>query len=373
MYNSTIKKYFTNLLALTTFLFFTFSSFHLDAQITINENVFTDWIGKKNREVQYETNLNIDGQLADIKAAVGPDQIWDFSNLNYVDSTVIIFELMVIDPNDPHLANPELVSSQYIQKVTLLPVSGGVDDTLMTYIYTSFEDNKWTVNGSFTLIDLDLDGVLDSILQFFVPPSLQVPFPVTSTSMWYDSTNLVTVFEGMEFVGSINLDSTWAQGYGTLITPYGTAEALRLHNKDISWSPFLPVIEESNDYNFVTEDDMISAIINVEDGRAFYNVRTVIEGPSSTFDLDKIKLAINNVSPNPFSNELNVKVNILEAGEVEFRLVSVDANITSVLKKDYLSSGLHNIQLSTRDFPAGIYFLEVRSGRYVQHMTINKI
>jgi len=372
MYNSTKKNYLTNLTSLLAFLCFIFNSVHLDAQITINENIFTDLIGKKYKEVLYETDLDIDGQLADIKAALGPDQVWDFSSLSYIDSSIFIYELMIIDPNDPLLDNEELAASQYINKITILPGSGGVEDTLSTYLYTSLEDGKWTVNGAFTLIDIDMDGTLDSALQFFVPPSLQVPFPVTSTSMWYDSTNLITVFDGMEFVGSIMIDSNWVQGYGTLITPYGTAEALRVHNKQLTKNPFLPIVDESNDIDFVTEDNMMTASIVVEDGRAFYSVRTMV-GPSSTFDLDEIKFTINNVSPNPFNDYLDVNLNIIESGEVEFKIISTDGNITSLLKNNYMSGGLHKVQLSINDIPAGLYFLQVRSGRFIQHLPISKI
>ncbi len=373
MNNSTKKNKIHKITCSLAFIFFIFIGFQLNAQITIQENIFINLIGKKYREVLYETSLNIDDQLAEIKAAVGTDQIWDFSDLSYIDSTIIIYEVMNVNPNDPFLINPELAGSQYINKVTILPGSGGVEDSLMTYQYTSLEDGKWTVNGAVTLIDLDLDGSLDSALQFFVPPNLQVPFPVTSTSMWHDSTNLVTIFDGMEFVSSTMIDSSWVRGYGTLITPYGTAEALRVHNKNITKNPFLPIDEVSNDYDFVTEDDMFSASIVVEDGRAFYSVRKILDGPTSTIDLEDIKFTVDKVSPNPFREKLEISVNLRKGGEIEFQLISVDGNKMSLLKKEYLPGGTQNIELSIENIPNGLYFLQVKSGRFLQHIPVNKI
>ncbi len=372
MHNFTIKVYFSKFIGFLFFLMFSFGTIQVDAQITINEDVFTKWIGKSYKEVLYETNLDIDAQLAEIKAAVGPDQVWDFSNLNYVDSTVIINEIMEVDPADPLLENEELAGSQYVNKITVLPGSGGVEDTTRTYIYTSLVNGVWIVNGNFTMIDLDLDGTLDPALQFFTPPFLEVPFPVTSTSEWFDSTGLTTVFDGMEFLGSIMIDSTWVRGYGTLITPQGTAEALRVHNKNLTKNPFLPIVDESNDYDFVTADDMISASIVVEDGRAFHSIKRPI-GPTSTYDIADLKFIVNQASPNPFYETLNVNVNMKEAGNVQFQLISVDGTIKSLLKKDYLPTGNQRVQLSIKDVPSGMYYLQVRSGRFIQHLAVNKI
>ena len=373
MDNSTNKIFYPNTISLLALFIFIFSSFQLNAQITIEEDVFTKWIGKKYKEVLYETNLDIDGQLADIKAAIGPDQIYDFSDLNYIDSTISIFETMLIDPNDPFLINPELASSQYIYKVTLLPGAGGVQDTATTFLYTSLIDGLWTVNGGVSLVDFDMNGVLDTAVQFFLPPSLVVPFPVTSTSEWYDSTTIVNIFMGMEFTSSTSIDTTTVEGYGTLITPYGTAEALRLHEKSITYIPGSPIFDISNDLDFVTADDMFGASIVIEDGRAFYRVRTEIDGPVSTIDLDKIKFAIHNVAPNPFHDFFEVKINMIKGGEVECRLISMNGNRSPLLKKEYLPSGIQSIRISTDDIPSGMYFLEVRSGQFLQHLSINKM
>ena len=103
MYHSTIKNYSALQTVILLILFSVSINPILHSQITIEENAFTQYIGKKYKEVLYETNLSIDGQLAEIKAAIGPNQVWDFSDLNYVDSTVILYELMEVNPNDPDI------------------------------------------------------------------------------------------------------------------------------------------------------------------------------------------------------------------------------------------------------------------------------
>ncbi|MEM9547055.1 MAG: T9SS type A sorting domain-containing protein [Bacteroidota bacterium] len=362
------SKVFSSLLILF------FSAQFLTGQTTINKDVFTKLIDKTVREVLYETNLDIDPQLAEIQGAIGPDQTYDFSGLNYVDSTVTIYQVMHVDANDPALENPELANAQHVSKITVLPGSGGVMDTTTTYIYSSLENDEWKILGSFTVVDIDFDGSLDSILQFLVTPSLEAVFPVTENSEWADSSNLVSVIDGMATTTSIFIDSSWVEGYGTLITPRGTADALRLRRKRLSFIPFFPnFFDTSNDLEFVTAEDVIAGSIVVEDGRAFHSERTEIEGPTSTFDPPELNFSIRNVSPNPFKEQLEVTLQVVESGEMQFNMISPNGTNIIQLQKEHLSSGEQRVLLDASALPSGMYFLQVKSGRLIQHIPITKI
>ena len=166
-----------------------FSSW-LIAQITIESSVVTDYVGTTYREVVYETNLDIDGQLANLLSAVGANQTWDFSTLNYVDSTFFIESLSFIDPNDPILDNPNFTGTELVWFTIFPPVEGGMPDTTFQYRYGSLDNNEWFVYGSITVADIDSDGMRDTLLQWLTPGSLQVHFPVSFNDEWADSTNL---------------------------------------------------------------------------------------------------------------------------------------------------------------------------------------
>jgi hypothetical protein len=159
-----------------------------------------------------------------------------------------------------------------------------------------------------------MNGDVDTAVQFFLPASIVVPFPVTSTSEWYDSTTIVNIFMGMEFTSATSIDTTTVEGYGTLITPYGTAEALRLHNKEISCIPGSPIFDISNDLDFVT--------------------------------------AVNQVSPNPFNDFFEVKINMIDGDDVECRLISMNGYKSPVLKKEYLPSGFNQFKYQQMIFLA---------------------
>ena len=370
MHNSTLHLQFFKI-SFSIFLLIFCSASFLQGQITINEEAFTQRLGKKYKEVIYETDLDIHGQLTEIKNAVGADQMYDFGDLNYIDSTVILYELMDVNPNDPFLANAELQDAQYIHKTTLLPGSGGVMDTTVVYQYTSVVNGSWIVHGAVSMADIDLDGMLDSLIQFFLPPNLQVQFPVTMNSEWHDSTSIVSLFDGMEFVSAISLDSSWVTGYGTLITPYATGEALRVDQKYVSINPFTMFSEVSNDITFVTENDEFSATIVVEDGRAFYSVRTE-EGTSSTVDIQDPKFAVGKVAPNPFTDFMEVEINMLESSTVRISLLGANGAQNILVDNRFLTEGLNKISLPVLDIPSGAYFLEIRSKDFVQHIAVHK-
>lgn len=342
-------------------LFFTFSSLGLTGQTTIEEDVFTKWIGKKYKEVLYETDLGIGNQLTEILSSVGGSNVWDFSTFTYIDSTVIIHEIMEVDGDDPLLNSPFMAGVEYLHAVTLLPGSGGVEDTAMTYQYTSLDDGQWRVHGAFSMVDLDFDGVLDSVVQYFVPASLQVQFPVTMNSMWTDSTNIVSEFAGMELVTATNVDSSWVTGYGRLITPYGDADALRIDRKEVHSNPFFPGTEIDHESDFVIASDEFSANIEIEDERAFYSVRTG-EGTSSSIQPVVSGVDLNKVYPNPTVDKAIVEFELLHAQDIEIGIVNtMGQTVQKNIKRD-MQAGLNRLALSLENLPVGQYYVRLRSG-----------
>ena len=252
------------------------------AQPTISSDYIA--IGQKFRIVLYETNLNIDNQLLDIINASGPNQSWDFSNLNYIDSTVTFEEYRNIDPNDPLLDNPAFAGSNVLEIYTVLPVEGGSPDTTVQYRYATLDNNNWRINAAVSFIDIDQDQEEDTIISWFSPPTLQIQFPVDQNTFWADSTSIVQNFQGMQFVSSIMIDTTQTQGWGTLITPAGTVSALRLLEKSVTRVPNSSIETISNDLDFVSPEG-IGASIVLEDGRAFHSTRTNLDPMTPTRDV----------------------------------------------------------------------------------------
>ncbi|HFA51977.1 MAG TPA: T9SS type A sorting domain-containing protein, partial [Bacteroidetes bacterium] len=348
------------------FIFTYLGHANLCAQITINENIITNDLGKVIREVLYETNTGINSQLADIINAVGADQTWDFSGLNYVDSTVIFEELMTVAPDDPYIGDPNLAGSTFVLKETLLPVQGGLPDTTIQFRYFTLEGGAWVAKGSVTMFDIDGDGMVDEFLQWFSPPTLQVQFPVTFGSEWHDSTSLMQEFNGMVFTSSIMLDSNWVDGWGTLTTPTGSAPALRVRDKTIDRMPGSPISDVGNSLDFQSADGSQSASIVIEDGRAFYRARTVVDGTTPTFDLPKFSFRLQQNYPNPFSESTTILFSLEKPQRVQMRIIGLKGNVHKMFADKYYAAGQHELLWTNTHLPTGVYILEMRVGNQVQ-------
>ncbi|MEM6802596.1 MAG: T9SS type A sorting domain-containing protein [Bacteroidota bacterium] len=337
-------------------------------QITITEAYLTQDFNKSYRHVLYETNLDIDPQLTNILAATGDNQVWDFTNLNYVDSTVIIEELVPIDPNDPLLNDPNLANSTFIWKNTIYPVTGGLDDTTMQYLYARLDNGAWTVNGSLSIFDMDMDGSIDTFLQWLSPPRLEVPFPVMTTSAWFDSTSLVQNIQGMEFVSSIIKDSSWVEGWGTLITPIGSIDALRVRHKDVNQIPGSPSVEVGTDIDFVGVNNGISASIVVEDGRAFYSDRRLIDSmTTSVIDLIDFDFHLYTNYPNPASHQTIIPFSLEKPGKIECSILDMQGKTHYIHPNRYYPQGDHEIVVSCQGWASGNYIIQLKKGNQVQH------
>lgn len=354
-----------------TFLSLCFFNFFIStsllAQISITESIISDNFDKNYRVVLYETNLDIDAQLANIISATGANQTWDFSNLNYIDSTVWFEEIMNIAPDDPYMSDPNFSNSNFIRKGIFLPVTGGLQDTTVRYQYSTLENGNWIDNASVSMLDFDADGMLDTLVQWFSPPRLIVSFPVSSTSQWHDSTSLLQRLQGMDFTSAIELDSNWVEGSGMLITPTGSYPALRVREKQINRIPNLPNSEVSIDLDFVTADDNHGASIVTEDGRAFYSVRTLDGGTTPIFKLPVFSFKLEQNYPNPFSAYTRITFNLDFAEQVVLRVLDLRGKKLDLIVDKFYPAGSHGLTWSGKDLASGTYLLELRIGNQIQH------
>lgn len=349
-----------------------FIGYNATAQVTIDESYLTNMYGKKMKEVLYETALDIDEQLEGLILAGGENQVWNFADLNYVDSTEAIFEIVPIPANDPYVLDPNFMDAQMIRKTTFPPVDGGLEDTTFQNIYFSLNDGSWKVHGSVTMVDFDMDMQIDTFVQWFSPASEEIKFPVTYESQFHDSTSLNQIFMGMQFTSAIHLDSNWVDGYGTLITPEGMGDALRVHNKFITRIPGVPGSDVSNSLDFVAPNG-ISASIVIEDGRAFYSRTTDMSGPVSTMDLPDLSFRLNQNYPNPFTDKTTISFSLERSDHIKINILDMNGTKITQLVNQRYPAGEHELSWIPQDLPTNMYILEMRVGGQIQHrlMAIN--
>lgn len=353
-----------------SFLLFAVST--VFAQITITENRFTDRIGTTYRTVLYETNIGIGGQLQDLILADGENQVWDFADLNYVDSTASLQLLELADDNDPYLQDERLAGSTHRMTIASLPVSGGMADTAFQLQYITFLNGEYRFRGAISIFDENNDGMRDTFFNFYNPDFLQVKFPVTYGATFQDSTGRTAFFDGFPLPAITELDSNFVEGWGELITPGGTVEALRVREKSISIIPGLPTQEVTRSLNFVTQDGANEAIINLNDEWAFYQKSTIAGGgPSAVPSPALPDFGQLSVFPNPASSESQVRFELSSPRELTISLHDFNGKQLKLIKKAHFGSGAHQLPLFESPIAAGSYFVRISSNNTaVQQLVI---
>ncbi|MEM7573050.1 MAG: T9SS type A sorting domain-containing protein [Bacteroidota bacterium] len=343
----------------------------LAAQINITENRLTNELDQRMKEVLYETNLDIDGTLSPLIQTTGPNQSWNFADLNYVDSTILFEELTEVNMNDPYINDPNLAGASLRWYQIVPPATGAVlQDTVFRYLYGNLVAGNWTYNGGVTIADIDFDGEVDTFLQWFDPPSLQVRFPVTENSAWHDSTTFNQNFMGMPFQSATELDSNWVVGWGSLQTPAGTTEVLRVNNKVVNQAFGSPLVDIGNSIEFQSADGAISAAIVIEDGRAFHRVRTNVGMATSTRQPPRLRFRLLPNFPNPVAEQTRFQFELQDAGRVELNLLDNQGRTVAEIWERETPAGVQNILWNNPGLPAGLYWLRMRMGQQVLQQAV---
>ncbi|MEL6845764.1 MAG: T9SS type A sorting domain-containing protein, partial [Bacteroidota bacterium] len=228
--------------------------------------------------------------------------------------------------------------------------------------YGVYDGVSWTVNGAQTVADIDADMVADTFLQWFSPPRQEIIFPISADSEWHDSTSLNQTIMGMTFTSSITLDSNWIVGWGTLITPCGTTDALRLHTKTITQIPGIPVDEIGEEVTFLSLDGRIGASIVIEDGRAFHR-KTNIEGnTTSLFDqVTNRHFQLTSLYPNPTTGPATLTLETKESGHISVDVFNLNGQCLYEMPDTPVRTGINQLTIpAVKALPSGVYQVRLR-------------
>ncbi len=70
--------------------------------------------------------------------------------------------------------------------------------------------------------------------------------------------------------------------------------------------------------------------------------------------------------PNPFNPETQISYHLAKAGKVELRIFNVNGQLVRTLVEGFQQAGKHQIVFSAADLPSGVYFYQLKAGRFQQ-------
>ncbi len=234
-----------------------FSPFSITAQITLNQS---DFPSAGTAVIRAEANTN-----GVSPGSAGPNQTWDFSSLDTINIDTTTFITPDEAPNSDDFPMANLVSYN-----------------LGVYTYNYINSNAlWGIGISLDFVE---PGTFISI--YFDPMSKQMVFPTTYGTTFTDSTNIDITLEDPEGgfrTKTVQKSEFEVDGYGTVITPSGSFDALRMviirESIDSTWAEFLGQwmllsagTSTDTTYNFLTEESNgpIVSMEFLDDGSLVY-------------------------------------------------------------------------------------------------------
>jgi hypothetical protein len=242
-------------------------------QITIDQSPLQEQLGKTRALTAYEA-ISPAG-LQGIIGATGAGQTYDFSAVAYKVSFWATQEYLasptgVPGGDDSHLAQANLVIKQ-IMSTTGEPTPADADST--SWSFGKLQSDGFYQLGSVMPVDMNEDGTLEMWVLKYVPALLTTKFPLTFGTSWTQVVTMQSPFYNQQVTNTYEVD-----GWGTLVTPAGSAACLRLRHVDERSIPFIGGVTRTTTLSFVTLGNVEASVTLDQAGQPVSATYLVFEG-----------------------------------------------------------------------------------------------
>ena len=354
----------------TLLLLFCFVS-SVQAQTTITQNLITDRIGTGIDNTIFD--LNLDPAMSTIAAATGAGQTWDFSSFVVSDTAVFSGSFIQL-PAD--IVGADLFPGA---SFALEAEFEGLEDDLemdsiligSTFAFYSLDGGNFATHGLASEFDIDEDGTLDLVSTSFSPPSLVYPFPVEFGDSWNDSTTSTISFGFFE-TSSVERSESMVDGWGTLITPFGTVQALRITTTSYDTDPFTMMeVFSGTNIEFLSREGIIADIGLDQAGTvAFSSVSMLGEGMVGTPVEEGIDVPatfeLEQNFPNPFNPTTTISYSLATPSSVMLTVYTLTGQEVRTLVNSIQPAGAYEVAFDASELASGLYLYRLETENAVQ-------
>ena len=358
------------------------------AQITLTRNSIEVFF---NSDFRVVSAMSFDAEkIVELLEIKGADQIWDFTDLELEFTLVGDGRIKTFPSVDGTLGEEfehfgqatNVIRADIIIKETF--EGEEFEFNFTNYEYSMLSDEEYILLG-YVLTEFadpeerEIEGVIKKR-----PGQLMYKFPVTYGSTWESEYEEQTIFFGFDnrfdYTEEVVVD-----GWGELVTPYGTFEVLRvnrLKKMDLGFT-FI----ESLEVEFVNANGMPLATIEVDiefgtgeidTEYAEASLSLILTGTSAPQDLAMElpeRATLHQNYPNPFNPSTLISYDLAEASLVSLDVYSLTgARVLSVIDNSYQSAGSHTVTVDASGLSSSVYIYQLRAGGQVftRRMTLVK-
>ena len=322
------------------------------AQISLDPSLLEGLVGQQVSLSLYPMNSSDYSLLTPLLNATGPGQTYDFTPFSYSFPSAFSYEVLSSAAGTPGENDAELGGANWVQLQNI----GGT-----SYVYYDLRDEGFFLLGSIFVqaTDTDGNGILDQSIQKNMPPDPTYIFPLTGGSAWNET--IVSTTEG--FGSTSQTTSTvdfLVEGWGTLVTPVGSAPALRLR-KTLT-------VEGAGGYTttshiFVTDQLLGASIILDSQGTvlsAAYNASGGDPGPTGVEEIPQRSFRLEQNYPNPFTSTTRIVFELERPGQVMLNVFDLMGREVGRLVNAQLPVGSYTTDFLADRLPSGVYFYQLQ-------------
>lgn len=302
--------------------------------------------------------------------ATGPDYTWDFSSLFPVYQTVDTFVSVNETPFLYQLFF--FLTANLAQKRFEFDQFPGIQVTDSYRFYKNSDDSFKEVGFGVSFNGIPLPTLYDD-------PDVIYQFPVQSGSVDSSSSGFDFSIPGIAYIGGWKKRINTVDGWGSLTTPYGTFETLRLRSEITQYDSIyidslgigFPVYQEITEYKWLAEGLGLPVCEVVDNGIVqtvayIDSVKSIFTGGQPTSPQVSAR-----VYPNPARDHISLRMECFEGQECRIELYSVNGR--KIFEKEILvTPSTLSLDLSPFQLEQGVYVLVVttKSGPYPLKLVI---
>ncbi|NBC15788.1 MAG: T9SS type A sorting domain-containing protein [Bacteroidetes bacterium] len=322
-----------------------------------------------------ESTTEIDGfttesasSLQALVDASGGGQTYDFTSATFEQTLEGSVELLTSFTDVPGADDAALSDAGVVLAYNFEVDDVDVDST--AWIYQDFDDDGVYQHGLVfrSTVDLDGDGSAQDEIKLTYSPRYQtLALPLTFGTSWTSETTQTIAFAGQTIDNETTLTAE-VDGYGTLVTPAGEADCLRIR-RVLETSSFGGTTTTVS-YEFITETGM-SANLSVDaTGQVTSASYTTMEGTGTDVEpVDgevprDVHLAQN--YPNPFNPQTTIRYEVPEATHVRLAVYDMLGREVEVLVDRQQPAGTYRATFAANDLPSGVYLYQLDAGTTAQ-------
>ncbi|HEX9659507.1 MAG TPA: T9SS type A sorting domain-containing protein [Rhodothermales bacterium] len=314
------------------------------------------------------------GDVGTVLTEMGEDKVWNISSSDFGPALTLPVEYR--EPPFTGLPGADVAHFEDATHAFIIVdiIAEELPEPVELVNYSTLEDSQLLHFGFAARVDADEDGDLDEVAVTFDPADVEMIFPLTMGSEWTSETSQTFNVVGLgSFPGATVSTTSEVVGWGTLVTPSGSAQVLQIVD-NLVISTFGIAIE-SRTIRFIGPlqetagkralQGIFAAVDLDQSGSVSDVTYTVFEadGGASTAAEDVSELPsgirLDPSYPNPFNPATTIPFSVEKSGNAVITIHDLLGRQVDVILDGVVSAGTHTVAWDAAGHPSGMYHVRL--------------